>query len=160
MRLRSWPLLVLASIAVAPPRAMDGQGRTPRQEIAALEDAWIRAVIARDAAAFKRLLHRDFVYTENDRVYTRDQLIAEVTTTADTTTAGRNENLVVRVHGPVAIATGWLVLSGRSGGRPFERRYRYTDTWLKVGSGAAGAGGAGGAGGRWRVLAAHDYLVP
>ena len=123
------------------------QTRVARQEVAALEDAWIQAVIKRDAAAFNRLLHADFVYTEDDRVYTRAQLIKEVTTGADTVTSGRNEDLTVRVHGGVAIATGWLVLAGRSGGKPFERRYRYTDTWVKVGS-------------RWRVLAAQDYLKP
>lgn len=123
------------------------QTRTAKQQVAALEDSWIQAVIKRDAAAFNRLLHGDFVYTEDDRVYTRAQLIKEVTTGADTVTSGRNEDLTVRVHGDVAIATGWLVLAGRSGGKPFERRYRYTDTWVKVGS-------------RWRVLAAQDYLKP
>lgn len=123
------------------------QTRPAKQQIAALEDAWIQAVIHRDAAAFNRLLHGDFVYTENDKVYTRAELMKEITTTTDTTTGGRNEDMTVRVHGDVGIVTGWLVLTGRSGGKPFERRYRYTDTWVKVG-------------GRWRVLAAQDYLQP
>lgn len=143
------PLLLLALLLnlIAPDGTLAAQKRDPARKIAALEDAWARAVVARDSATFERLLHADFVYTEDDRVYTRARLIAEVMTTTDTTTEGRNEDLVVRVHGPVAIATGWLVLSGRSGGRPFERRYRYTDTWVKHG-------------GRWQVLAAQDYLKP
>lgn len=143
-RIRSAFMLVLL---LRLPAAAQAQTRTARQELAALEDTWIHAVITRDAAAFNRLLHGDFVYTEDDRVYTRAQLIKEVTTTTDTTTGGRNEDMTIRVHGDVGIVTGWLVLTGRSGGRPFERRYRYTDTWVKVGS-------------RWRVLAAQDYLKP
>ncbi|HJQ21819.1 MAG TPA: nuclear transport factor 2 family protein [Gemmatimonadaceae bacterium] len=127
--------------------AAHSQTRAAKLTVAALEDAWIRAVIARDSAAFNRLLHPDFVYTEDDRVSSRAQLIRDVVTTGDTTTAGRNEDMRVRVHGNVAIVTGWLILTGRAGGTPFERRYRYTDTWVKVD-------------GRWRVLAAQDYLKP
>jgi ketosteroid isomerase-like protein len=87
------------------------------------------------------------VYTEDDRVYTKEQLIKEVTTGSDTVTSGRNEDLVVRVHGTAAIATGWLILIGRGSSGAFERHYRYTDTWLKMGA-------------RWRVIAAQDYLKP
>jgi len=134
-------LLIVVSVAPS------AQAQTSKQRIAALEDQWIQAVIRRDAAAFDRLLHRSFVYTEDDRLFTRAQLIKEMSTGADTVTSGRNEDLVVRVEGDVGIATGWLVLVGRSGGRPFTRRYRYTDTWVKDS-------------GRWRVLAAQDYLKP
>ena len=143
MRRARWSLLLLM---MAAPSYSSAQTATKRQ-IATLEDAWIQAVIKRDAAAFNRLLAPGFVYTEDDRVYTKDQLIREVTTGSDTVTSGRNEDLVVRVHGTTAIATGWLILAGRGSPGPFERRYRYTDTWLKMG-------------GRWRVIAAQDYLKP
>ena len=129
------------------PTYLSAQAAPTKHQIAALEDAWIQAVIKRDAAAFNRLLGPDFVYTEDHRIYTKDQLIKEITTGSDTVTSGRNEDLVVRVHGTTAIATGWLILAGRGGAASFERRYRYTDTWLKTG-------------GRWRVIAAHDYLKP
>ena len=138
---------VLYALLIVFSTAAGARAQTAKQRIATLEDQWIQAVIRRDAAAFDRLLHRDFVYTEDDRLYTRAQLIRETTTGADTVTSGRNEDLVVRVQGDVGIATGWLVLVGRSGGRPFTRRYRYTDTWVKDS-------------GRWRVLAAQDYLKP
>src|SRR4051812_20949580 len=102
-------------------------------QIRQLEDDWIKAVIARDAAAFNRLLAPNFVYTEDDRVYTKEQLIKEVTTSTDTVTSGQNEDLAVRVFGGnTAIATGWLVLSGRGANGPFTVRYRYTDTWVRL----------------------------
>jgi ketosteroid isomerase-like protein len=118
-----------------------------RAAIATLEDTWIKAVIARDAVTFDRLLHPSFTYTEDDKIYSRSQLISDVSTSTDTVTSGRNEDMTVRVHGNVGVVTGWLVLAGQSGGKPFERRYRYTDTWMKDD-------------GRWRVLAAQDYLKP
>ena len=142
--------VVVLSIVLCPPlRAQSNEINRTKRQIAALEEAWITAVIKRDSAAFIRLLSPDFVYTEDDRVYTRAQLIKEVVTTTDTVTSGRNEDLVVRVHGNTAIATGWLVLIGRGASGPFERRYRYTDTWQRAG-----------AAGRWRVIAAQDYLKP
>jgi ketosteroid isomerase-like protein len=119
-----------------------------RQQITRLEDDWIKAVIARDAAAFNRLLAPGFVYTEDDRVYTKEQLIKEVTTSTDTVTSGQNEDLVVRPFGSnTAVATGWLVLSGRGSNGAFTYRYRYTDTWVRLN-------------GRWRVVAAQDYRKP
>ena len=143
MRRLYWSWLLVLCLA---PAAADAQSRTSVQrQIAKLEDDWIKAVIARDAKAFNRLVVADFVYTEDDRVYSKEQLIKEITTGSDTVTGGRNEDLTVRVHGTTAVATGWLVLTGRGSLGSFEHRYRYTDTWIKVG-------------GRWRAMAAQDYL--
>jgi hypothetical protein len=118
-----------------------------KREIARLEDVWVKAVIDRDPTMFDRLLAPGFVYSEDDRTYTKAQLVKEITQGTDTVTAGRNEDLSVRVYGATAIATGWLILSGRGASGRFERRYRYTDTWARLN-------------GRWRVVAAHDYLKP
>lgn len=146
MRLRIWSVLFLTLCFLPDQSAAQGLEAT-RRRIAALEDQWVQAVIKRDAAVFNRLLAPSFVYTEDDRVYTKEQLIKEVTTGTDTVTAGRNEDLKVRVYGNTAIATGWLILVGRGSGKPFERRYRYTDTWQHIN-------------GRWQVIAAADYLKP
>jgi ketosteroid isomerase-like protein len=137
-------VLVLSLIICVPPL---GAQNSIKRQISTLEDEWIQAVIRRDAMAFNRLLAPDFVYTENDRVYTKQELIKEITTGTDTVRSGANEDLVVRVHSNAAIATGWLVLRGRGSSGPFERRYRYTDTWVKMGA-------------RWRVISAQDYLKP
>ena len=45
------------------------------------------------------------------------------------------------------LVTGWLVVRGRGKDGAFDRRYRYTDTWVQRS-------------GRWQVVAAHDYLAP
>lgn len=112
-----------------------------------LEEGWAKAVVKRDAATFKRLLAPGFVYTEDDRVQNGEQLTRDVVSGTDTVTEARNEDLKTHTYGNTMVVTGWLIMRGRSGGKPFERRYRFTDTWLKRD-------------GKWQIIAAQDYLVP
>jgi ketosteroid isomerase-like protein len=144
---RARSLLALLVMVVGPAGTQAQSLAATKRQIVALEEEWIQAVIKRDAVAFDRLLAPSFVYTEDDRVYTKAQLIKEVTTGTDTVVSGRNEDLTVRVYGNTAVATGWLILVGRGASGGFERRYRYTDTWWRTGN-------------RWRVIAAQDYLKP
>ena len=112
-----------------------------------LEEAWAKAVVKRDAATFKRLLAPGFTYTEDDRMQNGAELMRDIVAGADTVTDARNEKLATQSYGNTMIVTGWLVMRGRSGGKPFDRRYRFTDTWLKRD-------------GQWQIIAAQDYLVP
>jgi len=112
-----------------------------------LEDGWASGVVRRDSATFERLLDPGFVYTENDRLMSRADVLHEVLHGTDTVTAAHNEDMVVQCYGTTAVVTGWLVLEGRSSGAPFVRRYRFTDTWMRRN-------------GRWRIVAAEDYLAP
>jgi ketosteroid isomerase-like protein len=112
-----------------------------------LEDQWTRALVRRDSAAFARLLAPRFVYTENDQVMTKAQLIDAVVHGSDTVESAGNEDMKVYVYGNTAVVTGWLVVRGRGKDGPFDRRYRYTDTWMHRS-------------GRWQVIAAQDYLAP
>ena len=113
-----------------------------------LEDSWASALVKRDSAAFERLLARGFVYTENDQVTDRAGVINSVVAGSDTITAAHNDSMVVHRYGPVtAVVTGWLVVSGRGARGGFERRYRFTDTWVKRS-------------GRWQIVAAQDYVAP
>ena len=112
-----------------------------------LEDAWALALIQRDGAVFQRLLADRFIYTEDDRTMSRDDVLHEVVAGADTVTTAHNEDMCVHRFGETAVVTGWLVVAGHGPGGPFERRYRFTDTWVKQH-------------GRWQIVAAQDYLVP
>ena len=112
-----------------------------------LEDQWTRALVRRDSAGFDRLLAPRFVYTENDQVMTKAQLIDAVVHGSDTVESAGNEDMKAYVYGTTAVVTGWLVVKGRGKDGAFDRRYRYTDTWVQRS-------------GRWQVVAAHDYLAP
>ena len=73
--------------------------------------------------------------------------IRDVVAGTDSLTEASNQQLQTRAFDNVMIVTGWLVMKGHGGGKPFNRRYRFTDTWLKRG-------------GQWQIIAAQDYLVP
>jgi ketosteroid isomerase-like protein len=138
-------------------RAVDGEGQVARsgkepavaveRTLFALEEDWTRALVRRDGATFDRLLDDNFVYTENDQVMTKPELIRAVVSGSDTVESATNEEMRAYVHGNTAVVTGWLVMRGRGPSGAFDRRFRYTDTWLYRG-------------GQWRVIAAQDYLVP
>ena len=138
----------LASLAASASAQQPKAGLTADERaVLDLEEAWAKAVVKRDAATFRKILAPGFVYTEDDRMQTGDQLLKDITTGTDTVTEARNEKLETHTFDNAMIVTGWLIMRGRSGGKPFEHRYRFTDTWLKRG-------------GQWQIIAAQDYLVP
>ena len=125
------------------------QGQDPdTRALLKLEDEWASALVKRDTVTFKRLLSAGFVYTENDQVMDRAAVLEFVSRGSDTVEAAHNEELQVHRHGPVtAVVTGWLVVQGRGPGGAFNRRYRFTDTWVKRN-------------GQWQIVAAQDYIAP
>jgi hypothetical protein len=125
-------------------RVQDADTRT----VLRLEDSWASALVKRDSVVFNRLLAPGFVYTENDQLMDRAVVIRSVVAGPDTVTAAHNDSMVVHRYGSVtAVVTGWLVVQGRNTSGAFERRYRFTDTWVKRG-------------GRWQIVAAQDYVAP
>ena len=144
-------LMTVAVLALLPRHLSAQQPKsTPTADERAvldLEEAWAKAVVKRNAATFKRLLAPGFTYTEDDRMQSGAELMRDIVSGSDTVTEARNEKLATQSYGNTMIVTGWLVMRGRSGGKPFDRRYRFTDTWLRRD-------------GQWQIIAAQDYLVP
>lgn len=117
-------------------------------ELSRLENQWAAGLVTRDRALFDKLLASKFIYTENDKLTTREQVLNDVSSGPDTVTAAHNEGMAVHEFGAVtAVVTGWLIVEGRSHGAPFTHRYRFTDTWVKRKAG-------------WEIVAAQDYLAP
>ena len=141
-------LLCAALLAPDAARAQATASVATTRELVRLENSWTSAVVKRDGATFERLLAPGFVYTENDQLMTRGDVIRSVSSGSDTVTAAHNEEMIVHAFGPTtAIVTGWLVMRGRGPKGEFDRRYRFTDTWVKSGT-------------QWRIVAAQDYLAP
>ena len=120
---------------------------TEAQVLLRLEDDWALGLTRRDAALFRRLLADGFVYSEDDRTVSRDDVLRDIVAGPDTVETAHNEDLKVHRFGTTAIVTGWLVVGGRGPKGAFSRRYRFTDTWVRRDR-------------RWQIVAAHDYLVP
>jgi ketosteroid isomerase-like protein len=134
--------------------AVDTNSATPiasesntEQTLTAMENAWPKAVAKRDTAMFERTLAPEFVYTEDSAFISRKDLISGMVAGPDTVMSGNNEDMKVHDFGNTAVVTGILVLNGRGKDGPFNRRYRFTDTWMKRD-------------GKWQLVAAQDYLIP
>ena len=112
------------------------------------EDGWAAALVKRDRAYFERMLADRFVYTEDDRLMTRAEVLREATSGSDRATAAHNEDMVVHLFGNTAVVTGRLIVSGTGKAGKFDHRYRFTDTWVRQPDG------------RWKIVAAQDYLIP
>jgi len=115
--------------------------------ILGLEDQFARGVPRRDRALFERLLAPGFVYTENDQMMGRDEMLRALTQGTDRVTEAHNEGMRVHAYGGTVIVTGWLMVRGQGQSGRFQHRYRFTDTWMRRGE-------------DWQLVAAHDYLVP
>ena len=121
---------------------------SPAAELIRLENQWTTGLVKRDRVLFEKLLAPKFVYTENDQLISRADVIKSVAEGSDRVTSAHNEGMVVHEYGPTtAVVTGWLVTAGQGKSGKFARRYRFTDTWVKGDQG-------------WQIVAAQDYLLP
>jgi ketosteroid isomerase-like protein len=152
--MRSLAILMLVTIVAGLPAQRSSQptpakGSSVEDVLRRYEDGWTDALVKRDAAYFRRMLAPGFVYTEDAKLMSRDDVLRDAVSSTDTVTASRNEDMVVHRAGPVtAVVTGILVVEGRSSGKRFVHRYRFTDTWVKNDAG------------QWQIVAAQDYLIP
>jgi ketosteroid isomerase-like protein len=144
--------LLAAMMTVAESGGAQSRGMKPRLSLRSmaplqLEDQWTTALVNRDALTFDQLLAPNFVYTENNDVMSRGDVIKSVNGSDKVTWAG-NEGMKLHDFGDVHVITGVLHLKGIGNkGVAFDKRYRFTDTWQKQS-------------GRWRIIAAQDYLIP
>ena len=116
-------------------------------QIIKLENDWTIALINRDEKIFNKLLAVDFFYTENEKMYSRAEVIESSMSVSDTIEKAYNEEMVVHIKEKTAIVTGWLFINGKNSGSNYKRKYRFTDVWFKKN-------------GFWQLIAAQDYLVP
>ena len=142
---RASTLILLVALAVPVAPALAQRSATTRA-LTALENDWARGVVRRDTALFRRLLDPRFVYTEDSTVMNAEQVIVSIRD-GDRVDRATNSDMTIHDHGATAVVTGILRLEGRTKSGPFDRRYRFTDTWLRQGRG-------------WRIIAAQDYLIP
>ena len=153
MRQLFWTILAgcvcAASAPVAPAQTPAQTQAAVRQQLLNNENGWAAALVKRDGAYFRATLAPGFVYTENDKLSTRDEVLRDAISPGDTVTASHNEDMIVHLFGSsTGVVTGLLVVEGRAAGKLYVHRYRFTDTWVKQRDG------------RWQIVAAEDYLKP
>lgn len=119
-----------------------------KSRIVALENSWNQAELHNDAHAVDLLLAEDFVMTVADG-YTMNkaQTLASVRDTSYRPDVLQSDDMVVHLYGNTAVVTGAFLEKGKDKGKPFERRGRFTDTWINLN-------------GEWRCAASHFSVKP
>ena len=119
-----------------------------KTRIIALENSWNQAELHNDAHAVDMLLADDFVMTVADG-YTLNKaaMLASVRDTSYRPEVLQSENMEVHMYGNTAIVTGSYLEKGKDKGKPFERRGRFTDTWINLA-------------GQWQCVASHFSVKP
>ncbi|HYC33995.1 MAG TPA: nuclear transport factor 2 family protein [Gemmatimonadales bacterium] len=115
------------------------------REIMKLEEAWGRALSARDTAFFRQILADDFVGTGGAEVRSKQAVIEDLTKSVGAVPVPRLENTQVRLFDDVAIVTGIAVYEGSSPAP--ASRTRFTEVWARRG-------------GRWVAVHGHYNAVP
>lgn len=101
--------------------------------VLALETAWNHAEQTKDVGALDQLLAPEFLSTDYDgSIETKKEFLASVKREGLEPEQIINEEQHVHVFGDCAVVTGIYREKGMNKGKPYNRRGRFTDTWLKV----------------------------
>ncbi|MFI5058043.1 MAG: nuclear transport factor 2 family protein [Candidatus Acidiferrales bacterium] len=124
------------------PGFSDDEGR-----ILALETAWNHAEQHKDVAALDQLLANTLVYIDYDgSLQSKAQFLAEAKSESLHPEQIINEEMTAYVYGGAAVVTGIYREKGISKGKPYSRRGRFTDTWVKEN-------------GTWQCVASQSTLM-
>ena len=109
------------------PRLSDDEGR-----ILALEAAWNHAEQNKDVAALDQLLASTLVYVDYDgSLQNKAEFLAAAKSESLHPEQITNDEMTAHVYGDAAVVTGIYREKGISKGKPYSRRGRFTDTWVK-----------------------------
>jgi len=113
----------------------------------ALESAWNHAEQSKDAVALNQLLGESLVYTDYDGTLLNKKEFLE-TTLHNTVQQEQinNDGMTVHLYGNAAVVTGVYRDNGIEKGKPFQRRGRFTDTWVNQN-------------GAWQCVASQSTLI-
>jgi len=115
--------------------------------ILALETAWNHAEQAKDVAALDQLLAPEIVYIDYDgSLLNKEGFLASIKSEGLSPAQIVNETQRAVVFGDCAIVTGIYREKGTSNGKPYSRRGRFTDTWVKINN-------------TWRCVASQSTLI-
>jgi ketosteroid isomerase-like protein len=117
-------------------------------KVPAMENAWNQAELHNDAAAVQMLLADDFVMTTAEGTqYNKAEVVASVKDKSYKPDVLQSSDMTVHSSANTAVVTGNYFEKGTDRGKPWERRGRFTDTWVW-------------ANGRWQCLASHFSIKP
>jgi len=127
-----------------------GNGLDESAMLAYMEMDWNNAYLKRDVAWFERNYAADYsnVSSGTAKIYTKAEDLAEFKNDKSRDESAELSEMNIRVEGNMAVVTGVNHVKGRDDkNQPFDRRIRFTDTFIKRD-------------GRWQVWATQGTRIP
>ena len=98
----------------------------------ALESAWNHAEQSKDAHALDQLLADSLVYVDYDGTLMNKKRYLDSTLKNSVRDEQiNNDGMTVQIYGNAAVVNGAYRDKGTEKGKPFSRRGRFTDTWIR-----------------------------
>ena len=128
---------------------MQGRAKASDDEtqITQLERSWNQAEMARDGGALASLVDDTLVYVDYDgSIMNKTEYLRSVANPTSSPDHLYDEGMKVHVYSNAGVASGIYRETGTSKGKPYTRRARFTDTWIKQN-------------GQWKCVASQSTLV-
>jgi len=115
--------------------------------VLALEKAWNHALEQKDAKALDMLLANTMVSVDIDgSIQTKSEFLASIKAPDYQPTQAVTEQTSVQVYKDAAVVVGIFRIKGTDKGKPYVRRERFVDTWIKTN-------------GTWQCVATTSALI-
>ena len=136
-------IVLVFGVAVRAQTQTPPKSESVEQELIRLENGWLQAFFAKDAAFADRFLAGNYLGTdEHGAIRTKAEEIEEIKAGEHLSTSGVLDKVTVRVFADAAVVTGRRIMKGLFQGKPYSSPYLWTDTFIKRD-------------GRWQCVASH-----
>jgi len=145
---KGW-IVFLAILALGLGVLVQGHARVADDEtqLLQLERAWNQAEAGADPAAIASLFDEALVYVDYDgSLMNKVEYLRSVGSAAAKPDHMYDQGMKVHVYGNAGIVSGVYRETGTSKGKPYTRRARFTDTWIKRD-------------GQWKCVASQSTLI-
>ncbi len=117
--------------------AAQGADAAAEQEVRQTIKKYRTALLQKDAATLEQIWADDYTFTNGaGETHSKAQRLANLKSGATSLDSiSEQEDMKVRVHGNVAVATGRVTIKGQYSGKQASGQYRSINVWVK---GAAG----------------------
>jgi Domain of unknown function (DUF4440) len=156
-RLESWTsirvvamvfsLLSVLSTATAQTTLESQRRGAETTRVVTLERLWNQAEVDKDVRALEQIVPDTFIYVDIvGKLSSKEQFLSDIKNGPESPVDIRNESMVTQVYANTVVVTGIYREKGTSEGKPYTRRGRFTDTWVKVDS-------------SWQCVASQSTLI-
>lgn len=147
MRVLVTAAMLLLSCAVLVVAQNSSTSTGEEGHLLALETAWNHAEQSKDATALNQLLADSMFYVDYDGTLMNKKEYLSSTMKNDVQQEQiNNDGMTVHVYGNAAVVNGAYRDKGIEKGKPFSRRGRFTDTWIRQN-------------GSWQCVASQSTLI-